>query len=554
MHGKTDAHSGRWRLRIAAATLAAAALTAAWYLLAPTPAAAEPSVMSGFAAAYPAAAGTPLDSCLLCHTNPAAPTEDNLNRYGKDWEESSIGDERFLSPALVNRDSDGDGIPNGQEIEQLSFPGNASSSTPPITTTTVPGTPPSGQALYGARCAACHGPDGGDLNGTTLGRNRFINITLGGQGTMPAQTGLTNDEVGAIWDFVTGRTAPTTTTTTNPTGPTTTTAPAGGAAAYAQSCAICHGPSGGDLVPTTLSRSRLIDIITSGTGSMRGFPELGAPTIRAVADYLLAIGANPPTTTTTPGATTTTAPARSGSAVYAAECSACHGAGGGNLRGRTMTLSRITAVTNDGTAGMPGYRTRLSSTEISRVSAYVLSVAAPAASTSTTNPTAAATLPAGSTLYQQNCSACHGLHGEGGSGGPVRGTAMARSSILEVITSGTSGMPAYAATLTGADIEAVADHVLGMSAAALSTTSTTSAATAEESQPPTTVPAEQGPAGPTLEAADQEPGPIAIVSDDSTTGLTTGNVLRVVILSLAMITAVVVALRSLYNLTGFSED
>ncbi|MCP5116202.1 MAG: cytochrome c, partial [bacterium] len=136
--------------------------------------------MSGFAEAYPAAAGTPLDSCLLCHTDPARPREENLNNYGEDWEDGDFGDKDYLAPALVNWDSDGDGVPNGQEVQQLSLPGDPSSSSPPTTTTTLPGTPPDGQALYAARCAACHEPNGGDLAGTNLGRSTFITITVDG--------------------------------------------------------------------------------------------------------------------------------------------------------------------------------------------------------------------------------------------------------------------------------------------------------------------------------------------------------------------------------------
>ena len=101
---------------------------------------AKQKFLSGFAQAYPAAAGTSLDSCLLCHTDPVHPGEDNLNAYGNDWEDGDFGDKNFLAPALVNRDSDGDGVANGQEIQQLSLPGDPSSSTPPTTTTTTPGT------------------------------------------------------------------------------------------------------------------------------------------------------------------------------------------------------------------------------------------------------------------------------------------------------------------------------------------------------------------------------------------------------------------------------
>ncbi|MCJ7822647.1 MAG: c-type cytochrome, partial [Armatimonadetes bacterium] len=238
----------------------------------------------------------------------------NLNHYFTEtaarakqyMEDGDIGDKHFLAGALVRRDSDGDGVPNGREIEQLSFPGSAASSTPPTTTTTIPGAPIDGQALFASRCATCHGSSGGNLSGTALGRSSFISITRNGRGTMPAQSGLTNAEAGAIWDYVTGATPGTTTTTstttTIPGATTTTTTPASGAAIWADNCAACHGPNGGNITPTTLSKAQLTGIITNGIGSMRGFSELGTAQISRVADYLLAQG-TPATTTTIPGAT-----------------------------------------------------------------------------------------------------------------------------------------------------------------------------------------------------------------------------------------------------------
>ena len=351
-------------------------LSAGFLLLSPR-VVAKQKFMSLFAQAYPAAAGTPLDSCLLCHTNPAAPDEDNLNRYGKDWEDGDLGDKKFLAGALVRRDSDGDGIPNGEEIQQLSFPGNASSSTPPTTTTTIPGTPPNGQALFAAGCAGCHGPGGGDLAGTALGRSTFISITRNGQGTMPAQSGLSTEEAGAIWDYMTG--------------------------------------------------------------------------------------AVPPTTTTTqPGATTTTTTPRSGAAVYAASCATCHGTGGGNLQGNTLSRSQIVSITTNGVGTMSGYATRLSTAEISKVAGYVSSIGSGGGVTTTT--AAPGTPISGATLYLQGCSACHGVHGEGGAGGPVAGINLSRSETIAVIGSGIGTMPGYDTLLSPEEIEAIADHILGIGA------------------------------------------------------------------------------------------
>ena len=417
---------------------------------------AKQKFMSGFAQAFPSAAGTPLDSCLLCHTDPVHPGENNLNDYGDDWEDGDFGDKDYLAPALVNRDSDGDGVTNGEEIQQLSLPGDPSSSTPPTTTTTVAGTPPDGQGLYAARCAVCHGPNGGDLSGTPLGRSTFITITLNGQGGMPPQGNLTNEEAGAIWDYVTG-TVPPTTTTTQPGATTTTTQPASGATVWAQQCAVCHGANGGNVVPTTSSKTQLVSLVTNGVGTMRGFPELGPTQISNVADYLLNLSVP---TTTQPGATTTTTTPRSGATVYVASCALCHGADGGNLRGHSLSLSQIVSITTNGVGTMGGYSGKLSSAEINNVSQYVASVGVSAGVTTTTAP--AGTPVSGSDLYMQNCSGCHGLHGEGGPGGPVAGTSLTRAQIISITTAGTSGMPGYASQLSNSEMAALADHILSM--------------------------------------------------------------------------------------------
>ena len=75
-------------------------------------------------------AGSPLDSCSLCHTNVPS-----LNGYGNDWTNNSKS-----FGAIESRDSDSDGWTNIQEIQARTMPGNASSAPPPVTTTTQPPT------------------------------------------------------------------------------------------------------------------------------------------------------------------------------------------------------------------------------------------------------------------------------------------------------------------------------------------------------------------------------------------------------------------------------
>ena len=93
------------------------------------PASAKSGFLGDFNSLY-GTAGTPLDSCSLCHTSVPA-----LNGYGSDW----VNNSKSFS-AIESRDSDGDGWPNLAEIQALTLPGNASSTPPPATTTTQPPT------------------------------------------------------------------------------------------------------------------------------------------------------------------------------------------------------------------------------------------------------------------------------------------------------------------------------------------------------------------------------------------------------------------------------
>jgi quinohemoprotein ethanol dehydrogenase len=70
---------------------------------------------------------------------------------------------------------------------------------------------------------------------------------------------------------------------------------------------------------------------------------------------------------------------------------------------------------------------------------------------------------AGKTIYNENCSVCHGAKGGGGNGGPsLKGAPKAKSlnAAIEQITEGGGGMPAFAELLSSKDIEDVAAYVV----------------------------------------------------------------------------------------------
>lgn len=74
-----------------------------------------------FQEAYPAAKGSALDSCNLCHGSGFA-----LNKYGQDF--GAVGRD---FTAIEGKDSDGDGATNLAEIKALTLPGDPTSKPAP---------------------------------------------------------------------------------------------------------------------------------------------------------------------------------------------------------------------------------------------------------------------------------------------------------------------------------------------------------------------------------------------------------------------------------------
>src|SRR5262245_37358943 len=72
------------------------------------------SYLDAFRTQYPAAAGSRIDGCSLCHS-----TVPQLNPYG-----SAFLSAEFNFPPIEGLDSDGDGFANLAEIQALTFPGN----------------------------------------------------------------------------------------------------------------------------------------------------------------------------------------------------------------------------------------------------------------------------------------------------------------------------------------------------------------------------------------------------------------------------------------------
>ena len=111
----------RNRSRILLATVIAAATLASAYAVG--------SYLDSFKITYPATANTRLDSCSLCHND--INTSSARNAYG-----SAYAGAGHNFKSIESLDSDGDGFTNGDEIKNLTYPGNAADK--PAGDTTAP--------------------------------------------------------------------------------------------------------------------------------------------------------------------------------------------------------------------------------------------------------------------------------------------------------------------------------------------------------------------------------------------------------------------------------
>jgi mono/diheme cytochrome c family protein len=70
---------------------------------------------------------------------------------------------------------------------------------------------------------------------------------------------------------------------------------------------------------------------------------------------------------------------------------------------------------------------------------------------------------AGAAVFSENCSTCHGATGEGGNGGPDLNTmplAQTEEGVIQQVTNGGGGMPAFGGILSEGEIKSVAAYVV----------------------------------------------------------------------------------------------
>jgi len=126
----TSTHSHR--VPLAVPRLATAIVVAFTLANTAQPANAVPDYLTAFETQYPAAVGTRIDACTLCHT-----TVPQLNPYGTAFQ----GAGHEFAP-IESADSDGDGFSNLAEITALSFPGDPADTPAPAPSATPTDTLP----------------------------------------------------------------------------------------------------------------------------------------------------------------------------------------------------------------------------------------------------------------------------------------------------------------------------------------------------------------------------------------------------------------------------
>jgi ubiquinol-cytochrome c reductase cytochrome c subunit len=132
-------------------------------------------------------------------------------------------------------------------------------------------------------------------------------------------------------------------------------------------------------------------------------------------------------------------------ALFAAQCSPCHGANGEGGVGPALASSvlsledRIQLIT-DGRGGMPSFASALTTDEIDTLALMVDSFAV-------------------AEIYASQCAPCHGAAGGGGIGPDLLTSDKSFEDQLAIVTDGLGGMPAFGPTIEAERLQAVVAFV-----------------------------------------------------------------------------------------------
>ncbi len=214
--------------------------------------------------------------------------------------------------------------------------------------------------------------------------------------------------------------------------------PATPATAYSSNCASCHGTSGqgasGPAIAGT-SITTTTALVSSGGPTMPAFGTMTSSDLAGLATYVNGLGTVP----------------TAGSAIYALNCSSCHGATGlGTTKGVAVAGAAgptVSAIITTGGPTMPAYTTTdISSTSLPGLVTYVTSLGPV--------PTA------GTSIYALNCGVCHGTTGQGTIMAPAVGGIPA-ATLTPTVQSGLLPiMPAYnTAAISSTNLATLANYI-----------------------------------------------------------------------------------------------
>src|SRR5512143_3544839 len=209
-----------------------------------------------------------------------------------------------------------------------------------------------------------------------------------------------------------------------------------GVALYTIDCSGCHGPLAAS-GKKGASVSQIQNAIAHNWGGMGAFANLTTDQLQAIATTLY------PVTTNTPN-TPATGAALDGAALYATNCSSCHGPlGTSGKAGATVSMIQTAISNNFGGMG------RFSSLTPDQLKAIANALGTSQAPTQAVTPTpGSGGAPDGAGLYTSNCSGCHG---------PLA-TSSKRGATAALIETGISsvGAMSFLSNLTLAQIQAIA--------------------------------------------------------------------------------------------------
>lgn len=219
-----------------------------------------------------------------------------------------------------------------------------------------------------------------------------------------------------------------------------------GSALYDSKCAGCHGAGANSNLKNRITVASTQNAIASNRGGMGMLSGLTAADIQAVYDYL-STGSTPAFTPTPVPAPVPTPTPVDGSAIYAANCAACHGSLTSSSK-KGITVVRLQNAIGGNIGGM-GSLSALTTADMQAL-VTALSPATPApAPTPTPVPVPVPTpAPDGTTLYSANCAACHGSLASSSK----KGISIAR--LQGAIANGTGGMGSLS-TLSVSDVQAI---------------------------------------------------------------------------------------------------